>query len=70
MWRIDPKGEVTVVVKDYQGKLLNGPNDLWIRPDGGMYLTDPYYPRDYWKRGPKEQDKEAVYHSGPSTTMC
>src|SRR3954463_6808837 len=32
LWRIDPKGKVTVVVKDYQGKLLNGPNDLWIRP--------------------------------------
>ena len=31
-----------VVVKDYQGKLLNGPNDVWIRPDGGLYFTDPY----------------------------
>src|SRR5262249_5566617 len=26
MWRIDPAGKVTVVVKDYKGKLLNGPN--------------------------------------------
>ena len=43
LWSINPKGEVTVVVKDYKGKLLNGPNDIWIRPDGGMYLTDPYY---------------------------
>jgi gluconolactonase len=65
LWRIDPKGKVTVVVKDYKGKLLNGPNDLWIRPDGGIYLTDPYYKRDYWKRGPQEQDKEAVYYLGP-----
>jgi gluconolactonase len=65
LWRIDPKGKVTVVVKDYKGKLLNGPNDLWIRPDGGIYLTDPYYKRDYWKRGPKEQDKEAVYFLSP-----
>ena len=54
MWRIDPAGKVTVVVKDYQGKLLNGPNDVWLRPDGGLYFTDPYYPRPYWKRGPKE----------------
>src|SRR5436305_14511882 len=61
LWRIDPKGKATVVVKDYQGKLLNGPNDIWIHPDGGMYLTDPYYRRDYWKRGPREQDREAVY---------
>ena len=65
LWSINPKGEVTVVVKDYKGKLLNGPNDIWIRPDGGMYLTDPYYQRDYWKRGPKEQDKEAVYYLAP-----
>ena len=54
MWRIDPAGKVTVVIKDYQGKLLNGPNDVWLRPDGGLYFTDPYYPRPYWKRGPKE----------------
>jgi gluconolactonase len=65
LWRIDPKGKVTVVVTDYKGKLLNGPNDLWIRPDGGIYLTDPYYKRDYWKRGPREQDKEAVYYLSP-----
>jgi len=62
LWRIDPKGKTTVVVKDYQGKLLNGPNDVWIRPDGGLYFTDPFYKRDYWKnRGPKEQDAEGVY---------
>ncbi len=65
LWSIDPTGKVTVVVKDFKGKLLNGPNDIWIRPDGGMYLTDPYYKRDYWKRGPKEQDCEAVYYLDP-----
>jgi gluconolactonase len=65
LWRIDPKGKVTVVVKDYQAKLLNGPNDVWPRPAGGLYFTDPYYKRDYWKRGPKEQDREAVYFLSP-----
>jgi gluconolactonase len=65
LWLIDPKGKVTVVVKDYKGKLLNGPNDVWVRPDGGVYITDPYYKRDYWKRGPKEQDREAVYYLTP-----
>ena len=62
---INPKGKLTVLIKDYKGKLLNGPNDIWIRPDGGAYFTDPYYKRDYWKRGPKEQDKEAVYYLAP-----
>ena len=65
LWRIDRGGKATVVVKDYRKKLLNGPNDLWIRPDGGIYFTDPYYQRDYWKRGPKEQDHEAVYYLAP-----
>lgn len=64
LWCIRPDGEVEVVVKDYQGKLLNGPNDLWIRPDGGIYFTDPFYKRPYWKRGPSEQGK-AVYYLAP-----
>jgi len=60
-----PKVRSMVLVKDYKGKLLNGPNDLWIRPDGGIYFTDPYYQRSYWKRGPKEQDGEHVYYRSP-----
>ena len=64
LWRIDPAGKATVVVKDYQGKLLNGPNDVWVRPGGGLYFTDPYYKRPYWKRGPKEMD-ECVYYLAP-----
>jgi gluconolactonase len=65
LWRITPDGKHTVVVKDYQGKLLNGPNDVWIRPDGGLYFTDPYYKRSYWKRGPMEQDTQGVYYLAP-----
>jgi gluconolactonase len=60
LWRISPAAKATVVVTNYQGKLLNGPNDVWLRPAGGLYFTDPYYKRQYWKRGPKEQD-ECVY---------
>ncbi|NLX97359.1 MAG: SMP-30/gluconolactonase/LRE family protein [Rhodopirellula sp.] len=61
LWRIDPEKKVAVVVKDYQGKLLNGPNDLWIRSDGGIYFTDPFYKRPYWNRGPIQQDGQCVY---------
>jgi gluconolactonase len=64
LWRIDPAGKATVIVKDYKGKLLNGPNDVWIRPGGGLYFTDPHYKREYWKRGPKEMD-ECVYFLAP-----
>ncbi|TVS17949.1 MAG: SMP-30/gluconolactonase/LRE family protein [Planctomycetaceae bacterium] len=65
LWRISPDKEVTVVVKDYQGKLLNGPNDLWIRPDGGIYFTDPFYKRPYWDRGPQEIDVQGIYYLSP-----
>jgi len=58
--RIGPKTNVTVVLTNYQGKLFNGPNDVWIAPRGAIYFTDPYYQRPYWKRGPKEMD-ECVY---------
>ena len=68
LWRISPAGKVTLVVKGYHGKLLDGPNDVWVRPDGGLYLTDPYYPRDYWKRGPMEQDAQGVYYLAPGHT--
>ncbi len=30
------------------GKPLNGPNDVWERPDGAIYFTDPFYKRDWW----------------------
>jgi len=62
IWSINKKGEHTVLVTDYNGKKLNGPNDLWVRPDGGIYFTDPLYVRNYWTRNPKrQQDGEYVY---------
>ncbi len=52
LWSISPDKKITVLVKDFNGKLLNGPNDVWIVPAGpnagGMYLTDPLYSRAWW----------------------
>lgn len=49
LWKIRPNGTHEVLVNNYNGKLLNGPNDVWINPvTGGMYITDPIFPRDYW----------------------
>ena len=50
LWSISPQGKVTVLLKDFQGHNLNGPNDLWITPKGGIYFTDPYFQRPYWER--------------------
>ena len=65
LWCISTDGTAKVVVKDYEGKLLNAPNDLWIRPDGGIYFTDPFYARKYWDRGPSEQSCMGVYFVTP-----
>jgi len=65
LWSIDREGKATVLVKGYKGKLLNGPNDVWVDPKGGIYFTDPFYRRPYWSRGPKEQDCEGVYYLAP-----
>src|SRR5262245_51417990 len=51
MWSIDVKTkEHKVLIKDLDGKLLNGPNDVWCHPvTGRIYFTDPYYHRTWWK---------------------
>jgi|WetSurMetagenome_2_1015567.scaffolds.fasta_scaffold222435_2 gluconolactonase len=67
LWCIDPAGKVTVVIKDFEGKLLNGPNDVWVRPDGGLYITDPMYSRSWWKRDPKSQLPQCVYYLAPGS---
>lgn len=62
MWSIDAAGKATVLISENDHKLLNGPNDVWVTPDGGMYFSDPFYKRDYWKRGPMEQAVQGVYY--------
>jgi len=66
--KFTPSGELTVVYdKGFGGVHLNGPNDLWQDAKGGIYFTDPYFHRDYWEKGHKqEQDVQAVYYLKPS----
>jgi len=66
LWQIKPDRTVTVIVKQFEGHLLNAPNDVWIRPHGGLYFTDPWYKRSYWNRGPTEQPCEGVYFLDPT----
>ena len=62
LWSIDPEKKVTVLVKDYKGKLLNGPNDVFVTSQGKIYFTDPYYQRDYWTRKSSDIDGQKVYY--------
>ena len=62
IWSFSPDGKHKVQLDSYDGKKLNGPNDLWIHPNGGIFFTDPLYKRNYWTRNPdKQQDGEHVY---------
>lgn len=63
VWSFDKEGNHEVLIENFKGKRLNGPNDLWVSPKGGIYITDPLYKRDYWERDPDmEQDGEHVYY--------
>lgn len=62
LWSISPSGKVKIILNSTPGKQFNGPNDIWIHPDGGMYFTDPYYQRDYWKRTVPDLKTEDVYY--------
>jgi gluconolactonase len=60
--KIDMDGNKTVLVDEFEGKHLNGPNDLWIHPNGNIYFTDSYYHRPWWPEGHEQaQDERAVY---------
>jgi len=62
IWLISPAKKVTVLLDNFNGHRLNGPNDLWIDKKGGIYFTDPYYQRDYWTRKKPDLDKQDVYY--------
>lgn len=62
LWSIDPQKKVTVLLSDVNGQLLNGPNDVWVHPKGGMYFTDPLYKRPWWTRPGERIAVERVYY--------
>ena len=62
LWSISPDKKVKILLTNFEGKKLNGPNDLWIDKKGGIYFTDPYYQRDYWARKKPEIDGKKLYY--------
>jgi gluconolactonase len=69
VWSITPDGKHTVLVSSagFEGKPLDGPNDVWVRPDGGLYLTDPHYRRNWWDPSVTRpaQSIRSVYYLAP-----
>ena len=65
LWCISPDKKVTIIPSKYENKPLNGPNDLWNTPDGGVYFTDPFYKRPWWDHDTMPQAIQAVYYLAP-----
>jgi gluconolactonase len=61
LWSIAPDRTITILRDRYEGKALNGPNDVWVRPDGALYFTDPFYQRPWWTHTAMPQDSQQVY---------
>ncbi len=61
LWSIAPDGSHAVLAGEFEGKRLNGPNDVWARSGGGLYFTDPFYKRSWWDYSARPQDSEQVY---------
>jgi gluconolactonase len=54
-----------VLAREYRGKRLNGPNDVWAHPGGALYFTDPFYKRPWWSWDQMPQDGQHVYRLSP-----
>ncbi|MEI7534725.1 MAG: SMP-30/gluconolactonase/LRE family protein [Verrucomicrobiae bacterium] len=65
LWSIAPDKKVTVLVKDFQGRYLNAPNDVWVAPNGAIYFTDPFYKRKWWDHATMALTNEEVYYLSP-----
>jgi gluconolactonase len=65
LWSIAPDKTVTVLVTNFQGKYLNGPNDVWVAPNGGMFITDPFYKRTWWDHTTMALPNEEVFYLSP-----
>lgn len=66
LWSIATNKAVSVLVTNFEGQYLNGPNDVWIAPNGGIYITDPFYKRTWWDHATKALPNEEVFYLSPN----
>jgi gluconolactonase len=67
--RTELDGTVTRLATHYQGARLNGPNDVVVHSDGGIWFTDPTYGGDTDYEGGKHAADlpPSVYRLDPAT---
>ena len=61
LWSISKAKKIQVLLTGFHGHRFNGPNDLWVDQQGGIYFTDPYYQRPYWKTNPSMKGQKVYY---------
>jgi gluconolactonase len=61
MWEIGSDGSHRILFEGFEGKRLNGPNDVWLDSNGTIYFTDPYYQRPWWTHQKPELAKQSIY---------
>lgn len=59
--RSDLKGKTETLADSFEGKKLNGPNDVVVRRDGHIYFTDPAFGNATDRR---ELSYYGIYHIG------
>ncbi|MCG2792667.1 MAG: SMP-30/gluconolactonase/LRE family protein [Weeksellaceae bacterium] len=67
--KISKNKDIQILSQGFEGKRLNGPNDLWIDHFGGIYFTDPLYKRDYWQNFHQEIPENNLYYRHPNGNM-
>jgi gluconolactonase len=65
--RTEADGTVVTLASHYQGKKLNSPNDVIVKPDGSIYFSDPPYGlgAEYGVQAEQEQPWQGVYRLSP-----
>ena len=65
LWSIAPDKTVTLLATNFSGNYFNGPNDVWVAPNGGLYFTDPFYKRKWWDHTLMALTNEEVFYLTP-----
>src|SRR5215471_11815275 len=64
--REEHNGSITVLASSFQGRPLNYPNDVVVKPDGAIYFTDPWTgPRAQEPPGDVDLNFAGVYRISP-----
>ena len=63
--RTEEDGSLTILAEEFEGKLLNSPNDVVVKSDGSIWFTDPPYGI---KQEMQEQPANYVFRLDPANS--